>query len=83
MMGGRLLILIKSSHSYAMRSDLKVINHENLTIEIRKRNSKSFLVATTDRPPCSLIDLFSSYESFISKFDPLDLQYYPVRGLKL
>ena len=45
-------------------------------IEIRKQNSKPFLVATWYRPPCSPIDLFSSYESFIGKLDSLDLEYY-------
>ena len=59
---------IKSSNSYVVRSDLDMINLENLTMEIRKPNSKPFLVATWYRPPCSPTDLFSSYESFIGKF---------------
>ena len=59
-----------------MHSDLNVINLENLTIEIRKPNSEPFLVATLYRPPCSPTALFSSYESFIGKFDSLDLEYY-------
>ena len=59
-----------------MRSDLNVINLENLTIEIRKPNSKPFLVAIWYRPPCSPTDLFSSYESFVGKLDSLDLEYY-------
>ena len=66
--GERVGFFIKSSNSYIVRSDLDVINLENLTMEIRKPNSKPFLVATWYRPPCSLTDLFSSYESFIGKF---------------
>ena len=59
-----------------MHSDLKVINLENLTIEIRKPNSKPLLVARLYRPPFSPTDLFSSYEAFIGKLDSLDLEYY-------
>ena len=47
---------IKSPNSYIVRSDLNVINLENLTI-----NSNPFLVATWYRPPCFPTDLFSSY----------------------
>ena len=64
------------SNSYVVRSDLNVINFENLIIEIRKPNSRPFLIATWYRPPCSPTDLFSSYESFIDKVDSLDLEYY-------
>ena len=53
------------SNSYILRSDLNVINLENLTIEIRKTNSKPFLVATWYRPPCFPTDLFSSYDGVI------------------
>ena len=65
--GGGVGFYIKSSNSYVVRSDL--------TIEIRKPNSKPFLVATWYRPPSSSTDLFSSYESFIVKLDSLDLEY--------
>ena len=66
--GGGVGFFIKSPNSYIVRSDLDVINLENLTMEIRKPNSKPFLVTTWYRPPCSPTDLFSSYESFIGKF---------------
>jgi len=56
-----------------VRTDLNVINLENLTIEIRKPNSKPFLVATWYRSPSSPTDFFSSYESFIGKLYSLDL----------
>ena len=59
-----------------MRSDLNVINLENLIIEIRKPNSRPFLIATWYRPPFSPTDLFLSYESFIDKVDSLALEYY-------
>ena len=70
------MIYIKSSNSFIVSSDLNVINLENLTIKIRKPNSKPFLVTTWYRPPCSATDLFSSCESFIGNLDSLDLEYY-------
>ena len=74
--GGGVGFYIKSSNSYIVRSDLNIINLENLTIENRAPNSKPFLVATWYRPLCSPTDLFSSYESFIGKLHSLDLQYH-------
>ena len=59
-----------------MRSDLNVVNLENLIIGIRKPNSKPFLIATWYRPPGSSTELFSSFESFIDKLDSFDLEYY-------
>ena len=58
--GGGVGFYIKSSNSYIVRSDLNIINLENLTIENRATNSKPFLVATWYRPHCSPTDLFSS-----------------------
>ena len=46
------------------------------SIKIRKRNSKPFLIATWSGPPCSSIDLFLYYESFLEKLDSLGLEYY-------
>ena len=67
-----------------MRTDLYVINLENLTIEIRKPNSKPFLVATWYRSPSSPTDLFSSYESFIRRLYSLDLNLFsPIPAYRL
>ena len=44
--GGGVGFYIKTSINFAVRSDLNVLNLENLCIEIRKPNSRSFLVAT-------------------------------------
>ena len=74
--GGGVGFYIKSSNSYVVRSDLNVVNLENLIIEIRKPNSKPFLIATWYRPPGSPSELFSSFESFIDQLDSLDLEYY-------
>ena len=74
--GGGVGFYIKSSNSYVVRSDLNVVNLENLIIEIRKPNSKPFLIETWYRPPGSPTELFSSFESLIDKLDSLDLEYY-------
>ncbi|CAH3105138.1 unnamed protein product, partial [Porites lobata] len=53
------------------RSDLNVINLENLTIKICKPNSKPFLVALWYRPVLQPI-----YFRVKSKLNSLDLEYY-------
>ena len=67
---------IKTSINFVVCSNLNVPNLENLCLEIRKPNSKPFLIATWYTPPCSLIDLFLHYESFLEKLDSLGLEYY-------
>ena len=57
-------------------SNLNVPNLENLCIEIRKPNSKPFLIASWYRPPCSSIHLFLYYESFLEQLDSLGLEYH-------
>ena len=76
MQGGGVGFYIKTSIDFAVRSDLNVPNLENLCIEIRKPNSRPFLIATWYRPPCSSMDLFLCYESFLEKLDSLGLEYY-------
>ena len=74
--GGGVGFYIQTSINFAVRSDLYVSSLENLCIEIRKPNSRPFLIATWYRPPCSSIDLFLCHESFLEKLDSLDLEYY-------
>ena len=56
--GGGVDFYIKTSINFVVCSNLNVPNLENLCIEIRKPNSKPFLIATCYRSPCSSIDLF-------------------------
>ena len=67
---------VKTSINFVVCSNLNVPNLENVWIEIRKPNSKPFLIATWYRPPCSSIDLFLYYKSFLEKLDSLGLEYY-------
>ena len=63
--GGGVGFYIKTSINFVVCSNLNVPKLENLRIEIRKPNSKPFLIATWYRPSCSSIDLFLYYESFL------------------
>ena len=74
--GGGEGFYIKTSINFVVCYNPNVPNLENLCIEIRKPNSKPFLIATCYRSPCSSIDLFLYYESFLVKLDSLGLEYY-------
>ena len=45
-------------------------------------SQEPFLIATWYRPPCSSIDLFLYYESFLEKLVSLGLEYYLLSDLK-
>ena len=74
--GGGVGFYIKTSINFVVCYNPNVPNVENLCIKIRKPNSKPFLIATWYRSPCSSIDLFLYYESFLEKLDSLGLEYY-------
>ena len=60
--GGGICFYIKSTINFSVRTDLNVHELENLCIEIRKPNSKAFIVVNWYRPPNSPIGLFSHLE---------------------
>ena len=64
--GGGVGFYIKSSNSHLVHSDLNVVSLENLIIEIRKPDSKPFLIATRYRPPGSPTELFSSLSHLLT-----------------
>ena len=79
--GGGVDFYIKTSINFVVCSNLNVPNLENLCIEIRKPNSKPFLIATRYRPPCSSIDsAFLFYETFLEILDSLGLELYYLLG---
>ena len=53
--GGGICFYIKSTLNFSVRTDLNIEELENLSIEIRKPNSKAFLVVNWYRPPNSPI----------------------------
>ena len=56
--GGGICFNIKSTINFSVRTDLNVDELENLCIEIRKPNSKPFIVVNWYRPPNSPVGLF-------------------------
>ena len=67
---GGFCFYIKTAINYSVCTDLNINNQENLCLEIRKRNSKPFVIVTWYRPPNSPNDTTST---------PMDLIYtnYP------
>ena len=72
---GGVCFYVRSSVNFLLRPDLSVSDLENLCIEIRKPNSKPFLVATWYRSPESTVDKFDLFET-IDKIDAENIEYY-------
>ena len=53
---------VRSTISFLLRPDLSCQEIENLCIEIRKPNSKPFLITTWYRPPNSIVDKFNYFQ---------------------
>jgi hypothetical protein len=49
---------------------------ENLCVEIRKPQSKPFVVVNWYRPPNSPVELFTSFESLIGRLDAENDEFY-------
>ena len=67
---------ILSTITYAQRIDLSLDQLENLCVEIRKPQSKPFVIATWYRPPDSSIDKFSSFETLVGRLDAEGIEFY-------
>ena len=67
---------VRSSVNFVLRSHIFVNELENLCIEIRKPNSKLFLIGTWYRPPNSTVDTFDLFESLIGRLDAENVEYY-------
>ena len=74
--GGGVCFYVKQCINFIVREDLKITDIENICIEIRKPRSKPFIVATWYRPPNSLVEIFSPFETLLGKLDSLDIEYY-------
>ena len=74
---GGVCFYVRSVINVLPRPDLSHDELENLCIEIRKPNSRPFLVATTwYRPPDSTVDKFDFFETFIGKLDAENVEYH-------
>ena len=71
--GGGICFYIKSTLG---RTDLNIDELGNLCIEIRKPNSKPFIVVNWYRPQNSPIRLFSHLENVIARLDLTNLEFF-------
>ena len=74
--GGGICFYIKSTINFSVRTDLNIDELENLCIEIRKPNSKPFIVVNWYRPPNSSTGLFSHLENLIARLDLTNLEFF-------
>ena len=74
--GGGICFYIKSTINFSVRTDLNIDELENLCIEIRKPNSKPFIVVNWYRPPNSPMVLFSHLEDLVARFDLTNLEFF-------
>ncbi|CAH3043012.1 unnamed protein product [Porites lobata] len=76
-MYGGVSFYVRSSINFSLSTDLSIDQLENVCIEVRKPNSKPFLVRTWYRPPDSIVDKFNFFETLIGKMDAenVDLIY--------
>ena len=73
---GGICFYIKSTLNFSVRTDLNFDELENLCIEIRKPNSKPFIVVNWYRPPNSPMGLFSHLENLIARLDLTNLEFF-------
>ena len=74
--GGGVCFYIKTAmHDYSVRTHLNINNLENVCLEIRKPNSKPFLVVAWYRPPNSPNEVFSSIENLIGRLDSENVEF--------
>ncbi len=79
--GGGVCFYVRSTINFLPRPDLSCQEIENLCIEIRKPNSKPFLITTWYRPPNSVVDKFNYFETLLGKLDAEQVEYYVMGDL--
>ena len=67
---------IRTNINYSLLSELSIDQLENLSVEIRKPNSKSLLISTWYRPPNSTVEIFTYFEALVGKLNSENLEYY-------
>ena len=72
---------VHSTISFLLRPDLSCQEIENLCIEIRKPNSKPFLIIIWYKPPNSIVDKFNYFETLLGKLDAEQVQYFAMGDL--
>ena len=74
--GGGVCFYIRSNISYSVRTDLDSELLEIISIEIRKHNSKPFVITSWYRPPNSLHELFTHINTLLGKLDSENVEHF-------
>ena len=64
--GGSVAVYVLKDLEFALRDDLMVYNLENVTIQLKVGNYRSFIVTALYRPPNKPVEYFDELESLIS-----------------
>ena len=76
-LNGKLLhFYIRSNISYSVRTDLDSQLLEIISIEIRKHNSKPFVITSWYRPPNSPHELFTHVNTLLGKLDSENIEHF-------
>ena len=73
--GGGVCFYIKTAINYSLPTDLHINNSQNLCLEMRKPNSKPFVIVTWYWPPYSPNEVFSSLENLIGRLDSENVEF--------
>ena len=74
--GGGILIYLNNHINYVRRHDLESPNIESIWIEVKIRNSKSFLLCSVYRPPSSTSEWYDSFSTQIDKSHAITDEIY-------
>ena len=76
--GGGVAIYVLKDLEFAVRDDLMVYNLENVTIQLKIGNYRSFIVTALDRPPDKPVEYFDELESLISSIESEGKDFIPL-----
>ena len=74
--GGGVCFYIRSNISYSVRTDLDSQLLEIISIEIRKHNSKPFVITSWYSPPNSPHELFAHVNTLLGKLDSENVEHF-------
>ena len=76
--GGGVAFYVKTSINACLREDLIPCGLEAICLEIKRTNSKPFLVITWYRPPNSPAEIFDKFETMIPRLEAESKEYHVV-----
>ena len=81
--GGGILIYLSNHINYVRRHDLECSNIESIWVEIKIRNSKSFLLCSVYRPPSSPTEWYDYFSTQIDKSHAITEEIYIMGDLNV